>query len=351
MSLAQRNHYVPRTALKYWANEREQVQVYRTLVSHERVPSWRRHSLRGIAQHAHLYCEALAGGGESDEVERWLAEHVDDPASKVLEKVEGDRPLKPADWRTLQRFFAAASARTPASLLRSQKRWETETQDLLDQTLAQSVQRIESGKVFPKPAAAELPEGCEMPMRLRVQPKPESGGGAVEAELLLGRKLWFFELRWVVERTSRHLARLKWTILRAPEGMRWLTSDDPAVCVGYNGPADFWFQAGWGRMGTDLFLPLTPQHLLYTQVGRPVPQRYSTMPVPQASTVQHLIVRHAHRHVFAVAPEEWVASARPRRVAPEAFAHEQREWREWHPRQSAAERDLLSDETWGEQPA
>ena len=113
--------------------------------------------------------------------------------------------------------------------------------------------------------------------------------------------------------------------------------------VNFNTLQDYTFGGGWGSTGTDLLLPLGPEHLLYTQVGKPVPKRGARMDVETATVARRLIAEHAHRYIFANEPDPFVAQVRPRIVDDQALRREAEQWRHWHSEQSEAERELRSD--------
>lgn len=67
-TLRKDHHYVPKLYLKQWARDGT-ISAYGLLVPHERIPPWKRRSLKGIAYREHLYTQ-IVGGVESDEFER-----------------------------------------------------------------------------------------------------------------------------------------------------------------------------------------------------------------------------------------------------------------------------------------
>jgi len=81
--------------------------------------------------------------------------------------------------------------------------------------------------------------------------------------------------------------------------------------------------------------------LLFTQVGRSIPRRGTTMDRGRASLVRRFTIEHAHRHIFAAKADESVTLIRPRHVDATALRDEADQWRRWHDEQSAAERGLL----------
>ena len=346
-SIRRDNHYLPQTYLKRWASPDQKVWVYRTLVSHDSVHTWRPHSVKGIAYHQHLYCRT-AHGAESDDVEWWFADNVDGPSEVALAKVAAEAKLTPGDWDVLLRFFAASWCRTPAFYLRRQQAWDKELRARIEQVLQNAATAVEEGSVAAVASPVEGPgvEGAEVPSRVRVRKNPTGEGSVIEAEVLAGRGLWYFEIRRVVEHTWKVLRKLHWTILRPPAGRLWLTSDDPAVAAHISADRKVTFNGGWRTPGSVLLLPLDPEHVLYGKLERPLPLKYAEASGPDAEFIQNCTARHSHRMVFGREKDDWVQTVRPRRVDRDAYEHERNEWRKWHPSQTKAEEDLEDDSTW-----
>lgn len=338
------NHYVSRGYLKRWTSDGSKLWAYRVLVSDARVPPWREVSTRGVAYHEHLYTK-IAASGESDEVERWLDSEFETPAEQAIEKVISDRRLTPGDWRLLARFFAAQDVRTPARLVESIERWAGLLPELIQSSLRESVAQLEA---MPPAERAGFPKGVrpsdDLPLRVSVEPYDGKPGGLLRAETVSGRALWLWGIRHLLTHTLQELYRHRWTILAPPKGEIWFTSDDPVLKVNFNSLTDYTFGGGWGSVGTDLLLPLGPRHLLFTQIGRPVPARGSRMDSEKATVVRKLIAEHAHRYVFAGAPDTFVATVRPRAVDAAVLKREANEWQRWHAEQTAAELSLMGYE-------
>jgi hypothetical protein len=328
-------HFVAKCNLKRWATPDAFVWTYRTLVSHPNVPVWKRQRLSGIAKHDHLYTRVVAGR-ETDEVERWLADEIESPAEAVLEKIERDSSLTATDWAILLKFVIAQDARTPSQLITRMRQWDITIPPLINETLKGIRAELESGRIKTG-RAVEDQTADDLPIRVRKEPVDDN---LVEltAEVLAGRSLWLWEVKRAVRVHVKYLHKLNWTILRPPVGMEWLTSDSPVVRMNFNSPSDFNFGGGWGSPGTDIFMPLDPNHLLYTQVGGRRPQtKYERMPLREALIIQEMICKHAHRLIFATRPTDEVKQWRPRVEDHAAFLHEAEQWRRWPQEQSAAE--------------
>jgi len=146
-----------------------------------------------------------------------------------------------------------------------------------------------------------------------------------------------------LEHTWQELRKHKWTILRPPEGTAWFTSDNPVVRLNFSSTGKYDFGGGWGSPGSEILLPLGPQHILYTQIGKRPPLRGETMRPVQAELVRRIIAEHAYRMVFALEPDAEVPRLRPRVEDADLFRRDRERWAEWHEQQIAAELDVLGE--------
>ena len=76
----------------------------------------------------------------------------------------------------------------------------------------------------------------------------------VTAEVTSILQLWLWETRHALTDRIVHLEKLDWTILQAPWQFRWMTSDDPAICLNYDSPDRYSFGGGWAREGCEIVM-------------------------------------------------------------------------------------------------
>jgi len=91
------NHYVPRSYLKQWASDGGRVWTYRILVSHNKVPTWKAYSPRGIAYYSHLYTRIVVER-ETDEIEKWFGKEYETPTEPIINSVISGNKLSSDDW-------------------------------------------------------------------------------------------------------------------------------------------------------------------------------------------------------------------------------------------------------------
>lgn len=337
---ARDNHYVPRIYLKQWGSEDGRLWSYRILVSNNNVPMWKLSSTKGIAYHAHLYTRIIAGG-QTDEIEQWLDREFEAPAELVIKKIVSESRLSPNDWKLLVRFLAAQDVRTPSRLSESLERWNKSLPDLLQRTLEDSVHELEAAKKENRPVRqAHSPHTEFMPLRIITESNPKSQTATIKAESVAGRGLWLYSLKHVLTNTINVLFGHKWTILKPPKGINWITSDDPVIKLNYFHSEKYDFKGGWGSKGTEILLPVSPSHLLYTKIGDVPPRRGTIVPKHIAEMFQRFTAEHAHRFVFAVKIDHQVENIRPRTVNRLLFYEEEEQWKRWHEQNTRAERKL-----------
>jgi hypothetical protein len=336
-----KNHFVPQLYLKRWAGDDSKIWRYSLLVPNEDVPPWKKSSSKAIGHHQHLYTR-IVGGAADDEVEKWLNQDFETPAVLPLSRAVSELPLTSEDWSAILRFMWIQGARTPASYLKFRERQIQNLPAIMNESLEDSVQKLEEAKKSGKTIAHKAsPAAKDFPSKITKTIEPGAEMGQVKVEVDVGRALWLWSLRQEYEGTMAALGKLKTTILRPPQGMNWVTSDDPVVLLNYRSATDYAFGGGYGRQGTHILFPLSPQHLLYAIVGeRSSFQKYQRVPETTGLWLQKFLIEHAHRMIFAVTPDPMVEEFHPRHVSLEDFKHEDAQWKKWHQEQSAAEAAL-----------
>jgi hypothetical protein len=247
--------------------------------------------------------------------------------------------LTPEGWSAILRFLWIQSARTPAAFLKFRERHVQSLPAIMHKSLEDSVHKMEEAKSAGKTIAHPTSVAAkDFPSQITSHIEPGADFGTLKAEIPVGRSLWLWSLRQDYARTMAAIGKLKTTILRPPSGMIWVTSDDPVVLLNFRSATDYDFGGGYGRPGTEILFPLGPQHLLYAKVGeRPPFQKYQRVPETTGMWWQKFLIEHAHRMLFAVAPDPMVEKFHPRHVSLEDDKHEAAQWQQWHKEQSAAE--------------
>jgi hypothetical protein len=340
MPVTGKNHYVPELYLKHFAADAGRLYRYRTLVSYPRVPEWKPLSIGGVGYQRHLYTRALADR-DSDEIEQWLNHDFESPAADSISRAVNDKPLSKEDYRLMVRFAVAQSMRTPAFLVRHLPGWRKETQLQLEETSRKVKQDLKRAHLTGERLEhVHTPNSEYLPLRFTRVPSSDGKSVVLRTETVVGRVTWIHAMRHLLTSTIKRLPRHHWTILSAEDDLPWFTTDDPVVLLRFQNSNDYDFEGGWGVPKTNIFLPLSPKHLLFTQVGERASPRGTVLPRDLSITLRRMIAEHAYRYIFSSCIDPTIKEYRPRMVDPKATEFEQEQWREWHEEQSRAEREF-----------
>lgn len=331
------NHYVSQGYLKQWESSPGKVFLYHLLVSHKNVPLWVERSIKGIGYHQHLYTRQVAGV-QSDEIEGWFSTEFESPAENSIQRVVTEDRLTPDDWCKLVRFLAMHDVRTPANLIDFFKGNAGEyIQNAMDEILMNLPEKLEEMKKNGVATPIIDERSAAFPLKVTTEIKDGEEFGLLKAETAIGRATWLWRIQHLLNNTSKVLHRHKWTIMHPAAGMSWFTTDNPVIRLNYGSSRNYNFNGGWGSKGTEILLPLSPQHMLYTKVGHKPPTRGTRFTTDQTNTVRRLMAEHAHRFVFGDIADTEVAIYRPRIVNAEFFKGEERQWQRWHEEQTESE--------------
>lgn len=347
------NHFVPQWYLKQWCNAAGLVWSYRLLVSHRSVPPWQQVRPRSVAFHKDLYT-AVSDDKESDDFERRLEREFEAPAQVALQRVLDDQPLRAHHWQHLGRYALCQQLRTPQDFIESMARGEKVFPDLIDQTLRRAVQKLEESHRTGQPLSTPEPvldsrSHFQDAVRVIVRPDahPETNEGEIGAEIQLGRSLWLGQQQHLLNGVGWIAALHSWSIAEPAGGAVWFTSDQPVVRLNYT-DGNFNLNGGWGRPKGDILMPLSPRHLLFTEVGEELPPRI-VFDKERTEVIQKALALRAHRVVFADRRLKPIEALRPRTVDAIAFQRESETWARWHKIQTDAQREFHGGATSGSQ--
>lgn len=336
-NLRKDNHYVPKVYLKQWAKSGK-ISAYRLLVPSDNVPHWKAHSLKGVAYHQHLYTY-LAGREETDEFERWLDTEFENPAEEAIHRIVKEEQMSSDHWERLVRFAVALDVRTPASLRRFLRVQHENLATTMTETLMKSVQKLEEAVRRSEQIPISQEKNDDRSMFKVIIGKSADGGGQIRSETIVGRRLWIWQMKHILKTTIQEIPLKKWTILHAPPGITWPTSDNPLIRLKYYDEDNYDFEGGWALDKGEVLLPLSPKHLLYRNFGGVVRLRGTTVDMRTAEIISRIIIEHADRYVFS-REEIDIHKIRSRVVCPVTWRKEQEAWQQWHEDQTRAERDF-----------
>ncbi len=159
--------------------------------------------------------------------------------------------------------------------------------------------------------------------------EPGQGHQLVKAWMEIARRYWLYHIRRLLGKPAAVLCGQRWSI-GAPFGAaEWPLTDHPSLRVNYYGPTQYDFEGGFGKRGSEIFMPISLRHMLYLKVGSKLPSRF-TFPAKQTHIIQRLLVERAHRWVVGTRPYDVLVAFRPRIINRDQGGHEREEWLKYH---------------------
>jgi hypothetical protein len=335
------NHFVPQWYLKQWADTSGLVWSYRLLVSHSSVPTWQQNRPRGIAFRRDLYT-SVRGDTESDEFEKWVEREFEAPAQTALQRVLNGQNLQPHHWQDLGKYALCQQLRTPQDFLESKERWKQTLPEIMNQTLQKATRLAEEhhqkGEPLPQPTSRRG-KHLRDAFKITVRPnaRPETKEGEIKVTLLMGRELWLQQQRHLLDGVGQIAAKHSWSIVEPAGDAVWFTSDQPVVRMNYREDG-IDLKGGWGKARGNILMPLSPHHLLFTEIGEDLPPQIR-FNEEQTSEILGALALRAHRMIFADHRLRLVEQLRPRIVDSEAFKQEEEDWAGWHRNQTMAQHE------------
>ena len=347
--LTHHNHYVPKFYLRRWSSNGNSIWDYRVIVASEHERHWETTSLRDAATWDDLYTQHI-NGMDNDAIEDHLCKEYETPAAAVLRKLDCGHSLSSNELSVLVDFWFIQHLRTPAYLRKVANKYENifepvakQTVESLNEQLMNSDGRLIANRKSLEIAVSPFPQqpleielnrdSCEVTVRTSVG---RSGYLAAVGSLLNGP-------------VRNRLRNYSWSVIRAPIGSHFYTSDNPAVVFGLSSNGSVMTDGlGLGQHNVNLVLPLDADRVLFTQVGS-LPLGYpSTFTTTQVGYINEAICKSAFRHIYSKEKDDSVRRIRPR-VVDVGLVNDEKDFRNcWNADQAALE---LEHEQWLESNA
>lgn len=339
------NHFVQRAYLSRWTDGEGRLWRYRLLVPHARVKYWKQCVPAQVAYRRDLYT-TIADEGEMDEFERWVESEFETPAQEAIGRAVSGRRLHSKDIERLARYAVVQDLRTPQAYREITDLFARSFDRVADDLLADLKHLLEAG-IPPEHSEPDTAGHDQDPLRdsikVTVTPDayPERGEGEIRVEGLAGRKHWLDEIRRLVEGPLRVVLDHSWSIVEPSNGVELFTSDHPVVRMNHYGDGRFDVRGGWAQQRGDIFMPLSTTHMLFTEVGARLPQRFQLTP-QQTQLLQRAQAVRAHLEIYAQHKNPEITSHRRRVVDAEACRAHRHSCENWNQEQRQAEQEFRS---------
>lgn len=342
-NLARDNHFIPQMYQQGWSDDGKNIWEYKTLVHDERYPAWQHRSIRRTGVRENLYVRS-SDGIELDDFEHMFNERFESPAMDALKRAREGEPLLEGDQTVLSRFICAQHVRTPGFFLASREA----NAAYIPEAIAEVAEGIRDGNPAGRTADTEKDASSTgsrinelVPISMTLFDYDEQHTG-VKFEVTVGKGLWLETIRHHLDDQSllmRALCSLEWSIVEAPEGVSWPTSDKPLV-LGVFLP-DGSTTCVFGLLEAHILLfPISATKLLATCLQEKLPSHF-TASAEGARLFREMIIKNAFLYVYSACADDEVQKIRPRVVNNDEATRVENELSSWYDAYSEQEAPLL----------
>ena len=324
------NHYVPQFYLQNWSTDSVHVYAYNLLVPDCRVPYWKPSAIKYTAKWNDFYTR-MVGGKEADDFEKWFNETFENPSKPVFQKIINGEKLSRDESTILSRYVAAQHLRTPARA----SQIITMLREIMPRILKEAHEKLNSAYI-PKGDSVDEDYSELLPLSVSI----DRDNRTITTGTVIGKSMYLYALKYLLTNTLHVMDSYSWQVVHAADGISFPTSDDPVICLNYFSENDYNFGGGWGRQHSNIILPVSPEILVFTEVGSNTPIKDLDSSIKWSQFFRKIIIEHAHRYVYAITPQQDAQTIHPRLVDRTLYLQEQETLANWHHDQADAEQAL-----------
>lgn len=253
----------------------------------------------------YLYAPEVGEDPKDDSFEQFLAQYVDGPAAPAIDRLARGETLQSEDRDRIAVFLAFQDFRVPR------------TRDLVTKFVGEVGQRMLEISVNHREAMKRDFEEMGNPIADNDLDKliEAVNLGAIKVE---GTKAAWLDMAAAAAEIAELLIQLPWTVIAAPNGVEFLTSDSPIVKVITDRRVPRFLGGGWLSPSAESTFALDPSHALVIRLdgkeGRLAGERR------WAKNVNSRLVSHARRFVVSRSRDGYVDGLAKRRAKHRAKA-------------------------------
>lgn len=337
-NITHKNHYVPQFYLRNWSNDGNKIWVYSLLVPDSKVPYWKEKSIETTAVWNDLYTR-YNGVTAVDDFEKWFNKEFETPAEPVIKKLINGEKITKQEEIIITHFVAAQSIRVPAQVGRILDISYRCATKVLSKNIFSELDKQKIEKFTKNNSNLEHKKGNEL---LPIKVKIDREKNCAEINTTIGRGYYLYSLRHLLTNTLSKIESHKWQVIHSAEGISFPTTDNPVICLNYRGINDYDFDGGWGRINGNIIMPISPNCLLFTQIGSNSRFEEADYSPFWSEFFRKIIIEHAYRFVYADKRQRGMLAINPRHINLKLYLEEKNKMADWNDDQLKAEQDILN---------
>lgn len=331
MGLSRNNHYLAQMYLDAWKNDENKVCVYHLLVPNENVPLWKYKSTRSVGSEDNFYITLNDVNDETDTFEKEFNKKYETPAMIPLKKAINGERLSIDDWHILIEFVACSIVRTPSFLLKVLTDGNNKYAATFQKEIDNISKKISNIKVEDLKTEKNPKENYDLfPIKFTNMGEGDNKDTSIiKIETIIGKQFYFFIIDHLLKNTVKVLHSHKWSIIEMDDNVVLPTSDSPVICLNYNNYEDYNFGGGWGRKNTNIIFPISPNKVMFTQVGVKCKPRMKA-DYKFSLFIKKIIIEHSHRVIISKAEDTDIIRKKRRYVSLKEYKREKKVWSDFH---------------------
>lgn len=287
------NHFVSQCYLKYWTDNDGKLLVYKKIIPHINCnkPSKRFPSQVGKLYNFYIRYD---GNEEKDDLEDLFNFSFENELGNILKKINEDiklEKLSENESDILMKFVAVQRYKTIDGLNRIKEMSEK----VLPKVMKDSIDSMKQSTSLVKHTSNS---NIELPIKVNAIEKKDNILD-ISIEAVNGKTFWLMQMENIMENLYKTLKKHKWKILKSPKGLYWYTSDNPVLTLNYYGSGKYDFHGGFDSKGSNIIVPLTPKHLLITEIGCEEMPKMNIATVPFYQRIQRFICENATNDIYS----------------------------------------------------
>jgi len=325
-NLSRNNHYLSQMYLDAWKNKNDKVEIYKLLVPNSNIPMWNQKSIRSVGSFDSIFVR-LKNGKETDDIERWFNEKYETPVKEALvNAINGGRITK-EEWHLLIDFLVCHIVRSPAFIIKTLE--EGKKCNSIFQEIMDEISKMNIDDFVKEKQRETIKNNNDMfPFKMTNLGNLDEKNVLIKAETMIGKQFYLWYIIHILENTSKIFHNYKWGIIIVDEKVVLPTSDDPVICLNYNNEKDYNFDGGWGKKNCNILFPISPNKIIYTQIGMNVKSRWQ-VDYKMSMLFKKMIIEHSHRMIISNFKDKDVEKIKTRYVDETEFKREIKMWEDF----------------------
>ena len=325
--LSRNNHFLSQMYLAAWKKKNGKVMVHELLVPNSHFPLWKSKSTRSVGNYDSMYVR-LKNGKEIDDIEKWFRDRYETPAKSALEHAINDERITPGEWHKLIDFVACHIVRSPSFIIKTLDLAKKDCTPIFEEKCEEisSITKedyINSLNLKIKDDSNEL-----FPIKVTDMGPSRDNNELFKVETIFGKQFYLWIMKHLLENTAKVLHTHKWGIINVDKKVILPTSDNPVICLNYNNENEYNFNGGWGRKNSNILFPISPNKILYTQIGSKLISRCN-VDYKTSLLLKKIIIEHAYKKIISNFEDLSVHKTRTRVIDKNEYEREKKMWEDF----------------------